>query len=832
MKSLLLTTAMLYATSASPLFATPDDLFISEYIEGSSNNKAIEIANLTGHTIDLSNYQIRMYFNGNSSVGLTINLSGSLASNKVYVLAHTKASSEILAVANQTQSSGWFNGDDAIVLTSGNAVIDNVGQVGFDPGSQWGSGLISTQNNTLRRRLNPVSTDANTSDTFVPAEQWDGFDNDTFDNLGLLTDTPPPSGSNCDETANFIHEVQGNGSSSPIAGSSVVIEGIVVGDFQLSTQLDGFFIQEEDTDQDNNAQTSEGLFVYDPAMTVEVSQGDKVRVTGTASEYKDMTQISNVTHVEVCSTNNLVTPTKLTLPLMSYDDAENVEGMAVIFDQTLTVSENYNLGRYGELVLSNGRLINPTNVVSPGTAANEMQASNNLNRIILDDGRTGQNPELIPFPQPELSAFNTVRGGDTVTNLQGIMHQAFGAYRIQPTTLPDFQPTNQRTNPPELKSNTLKVASFNVLNYFNGDGSGGGYPTPRGADNAEEFARQRDKIIAAIAAMNADIVGLMEIENDGFDRDSAIVDLINGINTTTGKQYQFVSPDTTLIGTDAITVGIIYDSEKITQNGRAVSLSTGVFATKNRQPLAQSFRTKQSNGEFTIVVNHFKSKGSCPSDAQDPNADQNDGQGCWNQLRTQASQELNQWLATKPTGSIDNDTLIIGDLNAYAMEDPVTTLESSGYTNLLKKYIGPKNYSYVFFGQVGTLDHALANLQLTPQIVDTQVWHINADEPRILDYNLEYKSATQQVTLFNQDPYRASDHDPIIVALKLTPEADINFDNQLNIKDIFPLLKRLNKNVGETEQRYDLNSDGQININDLEIVIRAIIDTRLKNLKT
>ncbi|MCW8998452.1 MAG: ExeM/NucH family extracellular endonuclease, partial [Kangiellaceae bacterium] len=555
---------------------------------------------------------------------------------------------------------------------------------------------------------------------------------------------------------------------------------------------------------------------------------DRVRVAGKAGEYSGMTQVTSVSNLLVCDSNNGYSTIEVSLPFSQADEPEFIEGMSIQINQTLTVSENYNLGRYGELVLSNGRLMNPTNVVSPGTEANAMQQQNDLNRITLDDGSTRQNPGVIKFPQPELSAFNTVRGGDSVSNLVGVMHQAFGAYRIQATQNPDFAISNPRSQYPQLEQAPLKVASFNVLNYFNGDGEGGGYPTPRGADNAEEFERQRTKIISAVAAMEADVIGLMEIENDGYLELSAIADLVNGVNQSTGKIYDYVRPTTTngLLGSDAIAVGIIFDTAKVEQAGVAATLDSGAFEDKNRQPLAQSFRELDSNGKFTVVVNHFKSKGSCPSDISDINADQGDGQGCWNAMRSLAAQQIVAWLASSPTGVEDSDNLIIGDLNAYAMEDPVASIEQSGYENLIKKFEGNAGYSYVFYGQAGALDHALSSPSLTSQVVDTTEWHINTDEPKVLDYNVEYKSTSQVTGLYSADHFRASDHDPVIVALNLKPGTDVNNDGRLNVRDIIAVIRHFRKNASGKNRKYDLNQDEKINFRDLIEVLRAIHKAR------
>jgi predicted extracellular nuclease len=134
------------------------------------------------------------------------------------------------------------------------------------------------------------------------------------------------------------------------------------------------------------------------------------------------------------------------------------------------------------------------------------------------------------------------------------------------------------------------------------------------------------------------------------------------------------------------------------------------------------------------------------------------------------AEPLADWLATDPIGSGDPDFLIIDDLNAYAMEDPIRWLEAADYTDLVEQYVGTDAYSYVFFGQAGYLDYALASSSIAGQVTDTSIWHINADEPSVLDHNTEFKSAGQVISLYAADEYRSSDHDPVIVDLELRAE--------------------------------------------------------------
>ncbi len=168
--------------------AATSELFFSEYIEGGSFNKAVEIFNGTGAAVDLSVYSIELYSNGSATPSQSMNLSGSLADGDVFVAAHGSAGAEIQAEADVTNSTVInFNGDDAVVLLKSSVYIDVIGQTGFDPGSEWGTGDSSTQDNTIRRKVDVCAGDPNGSDAFNPSVEWDGFAKDTFDGLGSHT---------------------------------------------------------------------------------------------------------------------------------------------------------------------------------------------------------------------------------------------------------------------------------------------------------------------------------------------------------------------------------------------------------------------------------------------------------------------------------------------------------------------------------------------------------------------------------------------------------------------------------------------------------------------
>lgn len=899
--------------------AAPTELFFSEYIEGTSNNKALEIYNGTGSAINLGTggYSIQMYFNGSSTAGLTINLTGTVANGDVYVLAQSSANATILAQADQTSGSGWFNGDDAVVLRKGTTVLDVVGVIGTDPGSEWGTGLTSTADNALRRKDTICAGDTNGSDAFDPSVEWEGFATDTFGGLGSHTancsapDAAPTvtasyptngaadvplnanmsvtfsepvnvtgswfditcsvSGSHggavsggpttftinptsdfvggetctftvipanvtdqdsndppdvmtvefgvgfttfdvCAQPYTAIPAIQGSGATVALTGTHTT-QGVVVGDYEgASPNLRGFFIQ--DPVGDGLAPTSDGIFVFN-GNNNSVNIGDVVRVTGTASEFQGQSQIS-ATSIVKCGTGT-VEPTIVTFPVASADFLERYEGMLVILPQTMYVTEHFQLGRFGEVLLSaNARLQQPTNVVSPGDDANALQAANDLNQILLDDGTNAQNPDPIVFARGglPLSASNTLRGGDTAANIVGVLNYTFGgsstaspnAYRIRPVNAMNgyvnFQPTNPRPASVPDVGGTLKVVGMNLLNFFNtfdgipdtvdncAFGIGGAPADCRGADTASEFERQTPKTVAAILAMDPDVLGVNEIENDGYGSDSAIARLVDELNLATAPgTFAFIDADsatgqTNALGTDAIKVGLIYKPASVTPVGVTAALNTVDFvnggdnAPRNRASLLQAFQ-QNANGEVFIVnINHLKSKGSA---CNAPDA--GDGQGNCNQVRVNAVNELMAWFASDPTGTGDGDILLIGDYNSYAMEDPIIALENGGFTHLIKTFLGPNAYSYVFDGQWGYLDHALATASMTSQVSGVADYHINADEPAVLDYNTNFKSAGQIISLYAEDQFRVSDHDPVLVGLCLPPSLDVS----LSTTELFPV---------------------------------------------
>ncbi|WP_394193247.1 ExeM/NucH family extracellular endonuclease [Pseudoalteromonas atlantica] len=778
-KTTLTPLALVVASISAPASA---NLIISEYVEGGSNNKAVELYNNSGTELSLDGYNISLYSNGNgelASPNNTLDLSGTLPANGTYVIVNAGSVDELKTKADIEATVTYFNGDDALVLTKDGVIVDSFGQLGVDPGKEWSAGGVTTKDKSLRRKLDITTGRVDATSAFDPSEQWEQFDKDDFSGIGFhgestepTPDPDPVTPLECGAAKTLINAIQGEGGDSPLINQEVELEGVVTADFQSDEQLNGFFISSLEADVDTNALTSEGVFVY--FSDTDVAVGDHVRVKGSVAEYYNATQIGDVSQVEICASGLTTAATKISLPVADVADLEAFEGMLITLEQALVVTNNYGLGRYGEVDLATERLYQGTQIALPGEAANAVEAENQKKQILLDDGSTKQNLDPISYPGVGLDAYNTLRLGDSVNTITGVLGYSFDRYRIHPTVQPEFTATNPRTEAPALHSDAnLRIASFNVLNYFNGDGQGGGFPTSRGADSEQELIRQEAKLVNAITALNADVIGLMEIENDGFGELSAVASLVAALNDADStNEYAFVDFNMNQIGTDAITTALIYRSNMIKEVGTAATTSEYPFDYSNRAPIAQSFEALSSGEVFTVAVAHLKSKGGCSS-AEGNNADQGDGQACWNEIRVAGANSFADWLDTKPTGVEDEDIILVGDLNAYAMEDPIRALADKGYKNVVAEVDGDtQGYSYSFSGRLGSLDHAVATQSLLDKVVAATDWHINADEPISLDYNVEYKSDTQVASLYSDNAYRASDHDPVLIDIKSIAEPE------------------------------------------------------------
>ncbi|WP_117161083.1 5'-nucleotidase C-terminal domain-containing protein [Paraliobacillus sp. X-1268] len=292
-----------------------EDLIISEYIEGSSYNKAIELYNGTGSTIDLSNYSLEVYSNGKEEVGSRLDLEGNLPNGEVLVIAHTSASEEIKNVADVLNGGVTnFNGDDAIVLKQTDSIIDSIGRVGEDPGSSWESEGVSTLDETLVRKESVVSGDTDVTDDYAPSTEWNSFEKDTFEFLGSYGDNPvdEPEEPTVPEEVTDIADVR-----EMADGQLAMVEGIVlaspssIGNGQYSTYI------QDDTGGIN-------LFAYDQGDFPTLEKGDKVKVSGELETYNGLKEIVP-TSVEVIDSGQVL-PDPKSITLADMQDSAIAEG--------------------------------------------------------------------------------------------------------------------------------------------------------------------------------------------------------------------------------------------------------------------------------------------------------------------------------------------------------------------------------------------------------------------------------------------------------------------------------------------------------------------------
>jgi uncharacterized protein len=578
----------------------------------------------------------------------------------------------------------------------------------------------------------------------------------------------------------FIHDIQGAAETPNMVGSAVTIRGIVVGDHQGLAGLSGFFVQEELSDWDGNTLTSEGIFVFDgtsPATAVNL--GDDVTVTGTVANFGGPPGLTELTSpsVLVNSSGNTWATTVVTLPVATSAavDFEPLEGMAVGFTQNLYATDVDALGTFGEVGVSvTSPLLIPTNSVDPndnpasGTstsgssnvpAVTAQQSLNNRSRIIIDDGSnksntSGTNP-LTPIPFLIGTGTNaTLRRGDFVANATGVMNYGFGSYRIEPAPTITFTQANPRPAAPAIVGGSnLRIASFNVENYFTTTGTG------RGAANAAELTRQRAKIVAALEGLNADVIGLIELQKAGGN--VAAADLAAALTALgTVGTYASIADLATLNGTDAdIKNGMIYRSSTVSLIGSSFSDTAAPIGDYSRDPLAQRFMLNATGKGFAVVVHHARSK-SCPGSGGD--ADLGDGQACFNDRRRNQSQLVAAFANNIALGT--PDVLVIGDINSYAEEDPIDVFRAGGFTDLVSQYVAAgSKYSFTFSGEAGQLDHAFASGSLAAEALGTSMWHIDADEPQIIDYTTTNKPDDRYAVT----PYRSSDHDPVLMSFNL-----------------------------------------------------------------
>ena len=762
------------------------DVFISEFHYDNDGGDVGEFVEVTGPAgTDLTGWTIQPYNGSNGTPYSTTALSG--------VIDDEDGTSGAVSFP----ISGLQNGSpDGIALVApGDVLVEFLSYEGdFTAVGSAADGQTSTDVGVAEGSSTPIGQSLQLVDGI-----WTGPIAATE---GVLNSVTAPD--DCAAGTIFIHEIQGSDTVSSCVGDTVTVTGIVTSLFERDDVSDGFFLQEEDADADADAATSEGIFVFCRGACPTVAPGDQMTVTGEVAEFFGMTQIDAAfgsgVFVAGPTGQPLPTPTPIDLPAgastLAEATFEPVEGMLVRMSDTLVVSEYFQLARFGQVVLTDtSRPFQFTHTNLPSASGyTAFLADLATRRIILDDDNNDQNDAIFDGPdeayyQPGggLSNSNVFRGGDTIDNLTAVMHWSFAgssgtdAWRLRP--IPEvydysFSPVNTRPPSPDDVGGRLTAVSFNVLNYFTTLDEPGAVCGPsgigcRGAHSPAEFERQEAKIVAALLETDADIVGLVEIENNASASLQALVDALNA--AAGPGTYDFV--DTGTIGGDAIKVGLLYQPASVAPVGPVAILDSSVDArfidTKNRPMLTQTFEEVATGARMNVSVNHLKSKGSPCDDVGDPGT--GDGSGNCNGVRTDAAAAIVDFLAGDPTGQGDPDHLILGDLNAYKKETPITTLTGAGYTDLIEQFEGPNAYSFVFDGQIGYLDYALANQAMTPQITGVDEWHINADEVNVFDYNdniqdpaeASFERISEALPIYAPDAYRSSDHDPVLVGISL-----------------------------------------------------------------
>jgi hypothetical protein len=556
----------------------------------------------------------------------------------------------------------------------------------------------------------------------------------------------------CGQSATVITEVQGNTDTSTLVGQTVTVEGVLTWDSRQAGGFSGFYLQQAKTPTDSTR--SSALFVY--TRYKGGRSGQRLRVTGKVKEHYGLTELVAVSDLQVCGTQALPAPVEMSLPWTR--TPESLENMRVRINGPVKITDSYQLTRFGDVSLAAKDPLISTEFMAPGTAALRHASLASVNTLILDDGHARRNPPSLNWlptysaAQPGLAASSLV-AGTQVRGLTGVLDYRYGAWRLQPDQIPSLKPPPlPDPAPAKPTSANLRVMTLNLNNLFNGDGRGQGFPTSRGAKTQVQYQRQLQRLSAGLNQAGADLLALSELENDGYGSNSAIAQLAASL----GPHWRFVVPVNSAVQRDAIRNGLLYRSDRVNALGSAQYLS----GDSGRPALTQRFALKSGGLALRLVSVHLKSK-SCRN-ARGENAQQNDGQGCYTAVRIKQAKTLHQQLGQLDSGNALAGTLITGDFNSYSKEQPISELVRAGYTSMVAHFhpctpVRCEHYSYRFKGARGSLDHALASAALKPRVLSAKVWNINADQPRMADYR-SYSSP---------QPWRSSDHNPLITDIKL-----------------------------------------------------------------
>ena len=778
---------------------------ISEVYGGGGNKGApfthdfIELYNPTDAAIDVSGWSVE-YFSSSGNSGGKHDLSGSIPAGGHYLIQEGGGGTgEPLPTPDAEGKLSMSGSKGSVKLYDASGA--EVDLVGYGEASlSEGSPTSSLSNTTSAQRDDAgTDTDDNAADFSAAAP--------TPKSAGGAAPQPDPAPTPAEPGASVtIPEIQGTGAESPLKGQNVTTQGVVTAVWQGEKSLNGFTIQTPGTGQTAPTEASEAIFVYTGGTGFYPEIGDSVEVTGTVDEYYGQTQVVLDSGSVLDTALDPVTP--LTIDALPEGDEarEKLESM-LLKPGVHTVTDNYGLNRYGELGLAPGTeaLRQPTDIVSPGTQEQkDMEASNAAKYVILDDGSTrdftrdGASTKL-PYIMQNGSDVKTIRTTNQVEFADSGVILGYGheQWRFQPTTMitgdsvtADLPITWDPARPeaPQVAGD-YTVAAFNVLNFFInlgedngakayknrfGNGVGSDSPTFRGAWSESAFNDQKGKILTALEGLDADVIGLSEIENAantvGGTYDDAVKYLVDELNSRAGSEkWDYVkAPANSAADTDVIRTAIIYKKDRVQPVGEATLLEDERFKGTARTPLAAEFQpvsdkcTAEGPDSFVVVTNHFKSKGSVAKGDEDTG----DGQGNNPNVRNAHAQAVLDGLSKQPQWQ-EKATFVMGDLNAYSKEDAISVFRNAGYTIPVEELNAQEDWqdvaSYQFSGRLGSLDHILANEHVGAKAAQT--WNINSDEPIAMEYSR--RNYTGGDVFESDNPYRSSDHDPVKVGFNL-----------------------------------------------------------------
>jgi predicted extracellular nuclease len=751
------------------------DVLISEYIEGSSFNKAIELYNGTGSDIDLTSYTLELYSNGAASASQSLKLSGTLKNGETYVLYHKDANADIKSkgdLANSTVIN--FNGDDAVILKKNGTVIDSIGQAGV--------AVDHLKDITLVRNQDHVSGDTNINDPFNPTKGWTALPRDDSSNLGLFgSETESPGNGDDGETGLQIHDIQGAGHQSPKLSEKVAnLKGIVTYEYKIGSG-NYFHMQTPDTLKDNDPKTSEGIVVYTGNKAANVEVGDLVSVAGTVEEYQidgyfDTKRDTDLPVTEINARDDrggavTVVASNQPLPEAIKID-ENLPKHVIDNDGFAQFDPEEDAIDYWESLEGMRVEVGSVKAVAPQEHGDLITVLENRETDTLHGGilltEKQANSDRIQFKLYDNTAARTfaVATGDRFNGpITGVVNYGFQNYKIYA----DFEEIKAKHVPsgatPEktsiVKNNRqLTIASYNLENFSNNKNE-------TSEDKAQKLARA-----FAVDMQSPDIIGVTEVQDNNGQKsgntaaNESYERLISEIEKAGGVKYEYanIDPEVNQDGgapNANIRVGFLYNPERVKltkgmshgdattavafKNGK-LTLNPGRIEPANaafedsRKPLAAQFDFR---GERVIViVNHWNSKsGDTPlfGSTQPPVYGSE-------QQRQNIANVVHAFIQKVKEDDPNANIISVGDFNDFQFSNALNILEGDLMTNMINTVDKSDRYTYLFQGNSQVLDHILVSNDLA-KYTETDILHINAD--------------------FTDMAGRASDHDPVLVQIDL-----------------------------------------------------------------